>query len=141
VLSVGHPIQQKFLSNITSDQELANLIVGPKFKEKRLNKYKNFHMKIPSALISIQFVLQCLTSFINFSGSAMGTLTIRIDDDLERDLDELAKVQHRTKSDLAREMLRKHIAVERFRELRRKALPLAEAAGYVTDEDVFRDIS
>ena len=71
----------------------------------------------------------------------MGTLTIRIDDELEKDLDLLAKVQHRTKSDLAREMLRKYIAVERFRELRRKALPLAEAAGYVTDEDIFRDIS
>ena len=71
----------------------------------------------------------------------MGTLTIRIDDELENDLDHLAKVQHRTKSDLPREMLRKHIAVEWFRELRRKALPLAEAAGYVTDEDVFRDIS
>ena len=70
-----------------------------------------------------------------------GTLTIRIDDELEKDLDLLAKAQHRTKSDLAREMLRKHIAVERFRELRRKALPLAEAAGYVTDEDIFRDIS
>jgi predicted transcriptional regulator len=78
---------------------------------------------------------------MNFSASTMGTLTIRINDDLERDLDELAKAQHRTKSDLAREILRKHIAVERFRELRRKALPLAEAAGYVTDEDVFRDIS
>jgi predicted transcriptional regulator len=71
----------------------------------------------------------------------MGTLTIRIDDELEKDLDRLAKARHRTKSDLAREMLRKRIAVERFRELRRKALPLAEAAGYVSDEDVFRDIS
>ena len=71
----------------------------------------------------------------------MGTLTIRLDDELERDLDQLAKSQHRTKSDLAREMLRKRIAVERFRALRRKALPLAEAAGYVSDEDVFRDIS
>ena len=38
-------------------------------------------------------------------------------------------------------MLRKNIAVERFRELRCKALPLAEAAGYVADEDIFRDIS
>ena len=38
----------------------------------------------------------------------MGILTIRIDDELENDLDRLAKVQHRTKSDLAREMLRKH---------------------------------
>jgi len=38
-------------------------------------------------------------------------------------------------------MVHKHIAVERFRELRRKALPLAEAAGYVIDEDIFHDIS
>ena len=70
----------------------------------------------------------------------MGTLTIRIDDELENDLEQLAKAQHRTKSDLAREMLRKRIAVEHFRALRHKALPLAEAAGYLTDEDVFRDI-
>lgn len=71
----------------------------------------------------------------------MGILTIRIDDELEKNLDQLAKSQHRTKSDLAREMLRKRIAVERFRELRRKALPLAEAAGYLSDDDIFRDIS
>ena len=71
----------------------------------------------------------------------MGTLTIRIDDEFENDLEQLAKSQHRTKSDLAREMLRKRVAVERFRELRRKALPLAEAAGYLSDDDVFRDIS
>ena len=71
----------------------------------------------------------------------MGTLTIRIDDELEKDLDQLAKALHRTKSQLAREVLRKNIAVERFRQLRRKALPLAEAAGYLTDEDVFHDIS
>lgn len=86
-------------------------------------------------------VLQCNTPTRDTLGIAMGTLTIRLDDELEKDLDELAKGQHRTKSDLAREMLRKRIAVERFRELRRKALPLAEAAGYVTDDDVFRDIS
>jgi predicted transcriptional regulator len=71
----------------------------------------------------------------------MGTLTIRIDDKLEEDLEQLARAQHRTKSDLARDMLRKRIAVERFRELRRKALPLAEAAGYVSDEDIFNEIS
>jgi len=71
----------------------------------------------------------------------MGTLTIRIDDELENSLDELAKRQHRTKSDLAREILRRNVAVERFRELRRRALPLAEAAGYLSDDDIFRDIS
>lgn len=70
----------------------------------------------------------------------MGTLTIRIDEQLEKDLARLASTQHRTKSDLAREMLRTRVAVERFRELRRRALPLAEAAGYLTDEDVFHDL-
>ena len=71
----------------------------------------------------------------------MATLTIRIDDELEEDLEKLAKALNRSKSELAREMLRKRIAIEQFRALRRKALPLAEAAGYVSDEDVFRDVS
>lgn len=71
----------------------------------------------------------------------MGTLTIRIDEQLENDLERIARTQHRTKSELVREMLRKRVAVERFRELRRRALPLAEAAGYVSDEDIFRDVS
>ena len=71
----------------------------------------------------------------------MATLTIRIDKQLENDLERIASTQHRTKSDLAREMLRKRVAVERFRELRRRALPLAEAAGYISDEDVFNDVS
>ncbi len=71
----------------------------------------------------------------------MGTLIIRIDDELERDLDRIAKKQHRTKSDLAREMLRKRIAVEQFRELRRKTLPMVEVTRYLSDEDILRDIS
>jgi predicted transcriptional regulator len=71
----------------------------------------------------------------------MGTLTIRIDDKLDAELEQLARTTQRTKSDLAREMLRRQVAIARFRELRRKAMPFAEAAGYLTDEDVFRDIS
>jgi predicted transcriptional regulator len=71
----------------------------------------------------------------------VGTLTIRIDDKLERDLGRLAKAHRRTKSDLAREMLRKDIALMKFRQLRAKAIPYAEKAGYLTDEDVFRDVS
>ncbi len=71
----------------------------------------------------------------------MSTLTIRIDDKLDAELEQLARITQRTKSDLAREMLRRQVAIARFRELRRKAMPFAEAAGYLTDEDVFRDIS
>lgn len=57
----------------------------------------------------------------------MATLTIRLDSKLERDL--------------ARDALRRQLTVRRFRELRRRAIPYAEAAGYFTDEDFFRDIS
>ncbi len=71
----------------------------------------------------------------------MGTLTIRLDDKLERELARQSKRTGRPKSELAREALRKQLAIQRFRELRRKAMPYAEAAGYLTDEDVFRDVS
>lgn len=71
----------------------------------------------------------------------MATLTMRIDDRMESELTKLAEATHRTKSDLAREMLRRQIAIRRFQDLRAKAVPYAEAAGYLTDEDVFRDAS
>ncbi|MDS4039601.1 MAG: ribbon-helix-helix protein, CopG family [Candidatus Competibacter sp.] len=71
----------------------------------------------------------------------MGTLTIRLDEQLEQDLTRLATRTHRTKSDLAREMLRKHLALAKLRELRGELMPYAEAAGYLTDDDVFQDVS
>ncbi len=71
----------------------------------------------------------------------MGTLTMRIDERMEAELARLAEASHRTKSDLAREMLRRQIAIRRFEALRARAVPYAEAAGYLTDEDVFRDVS
>jgi len=55
---------------------------------------------------------------------------ISTEDELDSELEKLARLQHRTKSDLVRDMLRKRIAVEKFRALRRQALPLAEAAGF-----------
>ncbi len=71
----------------------------------------------------------------------MTTLTIRIDEKLERALDRLAKTTGRSKSELAREALKRQIAVARFRELRGRTLPFAEAQGLLTDEDVFRALS
>ena len=71
----------------------------------------------------------------------MGTLTIRLDEKLERALDRLARSSGRTKSELAREALVREVAIARFRELRRRTLPFAEAQGLLTDEDVFKAIS
>lgn len=71
----------------------------------------------------------------------MATLTMRIDDRMEAELASLAEATHRTRSDLAREMLRRQIAIRRFQTLRAQAVPLAEAVGCATDDDVFRDVS
>lgn len=71
----------------------------------------------------------------------MTTLTMRIDPSMEAALADLAKATHRSKSDLAREMLRRQLAVRGFQALREQAQPHAERAGYLTDEDVFRDVS
>ena len=71
----------------------------------------------------------------------MSTLTVRIDDQLDRRLTELASRSHRSKSDLVREMLRREAALSAFEQARAAVLPLAERAGYLTDEDTFRDFS
>ena len=71
----------------------------------------------------------------------MNTLTLRIDDEMEQQLERMAQSRHSTKSQIVREMLRKHMALARFQDLRAQAMPYAEAAGYLTDEDVFRDVS
>jgi predicted transcriptional regulator len=71
----------------------------------------------------------------------MMTLTIRRDDKLAKALERIAKSTGRTKSEIVREALRSQVAVARFRELRKKSLPFAEAQGLVADEDVHRAVS
>lgn len=71
----------------------------------------------------------------------MTTLTIRLDAKLDKALERIAKRTGRTKSEIARDALRRQVAVSRFRELRLKILPFAEAQGLLTDEDVFRAMS
>ena len=71
----------------------------------------------------------------------MGALTIRLDVKLDRALARLAKRTGRTKSEVAREALRRQLTIQTFRALRRDAMPYAAAAGYLTDEDVFRKVS
>ena len=70
-----------------------------------------------------------------------GTLTIRLDKDLERMLDRLCKRTGQSRSDVVRQAVRREVSLRRFEDLRRRALPFAEARGFLTDEDVFREIS
>ena len=68
-------------------------------------------------------------------------MTIRLDPDLARQLDRLAVATGRSRGDLVRDALRRQIALLQFEQLRRRIVPFAEARGYLTDEDVFRDVS
>ena len=73
--------------------------------------------------------------------SYMSAVTIRLDSKLQRELDRLCHRLGRTRSEVVRDALRRQIALLRFDEGRRRLMPSAEAAGYLTDEDVFRDVS
>jgi predicted transcriptional regulator len=68
-------------------------------------------------------------------------LTVRLDPELERRLEQAAKQSGRTRSEFVREALRRQLALSQFEGLRRRIMPFAEAQGYLTDEDVFRDVS
>ncbi len=68
-------------------------------------------------------------------------LTLRLDLELERDLDALAAATGRSRSEIVREVLRRRVSVLRFEGARRAVLPFAEARGYLADEDVFRGVT
>jgi predicted transcriptional regulator len=68
-------------------------------------------------------------------------LTIRLDRQLERQLDRLAKQSGRSRSEIARDALRRQLTVLQFEQARRQVMPFAEARGYLTDEDIFKAIS
>jgi predicted transcriptional regulator len=68
-------------------------------------------------------------------------LTIRLDRALERQLAQLAKRSGRSRSDIARDALRRQLALLQFEDARRQVMPFAEARGYLTDEDVFHAVS
>jgi len=71
----------------------------------------------------------------------MATLTVRLPEQLRRELERLARQRGRPAGEIVRDSLRRYLAVENFRALRGRALPFAEAQGFLTDEDVFKAVS
>lgn len=69
------------------------------------------------------------------------TLTVRLDVRTRRELARLSRELRRSSSDIVRDAVRRQIALLRFERSRRTLLPLAEAQGILTDEDVFRIVS
>lgn len=69
------------------------------------------------------------------------TLSIRLDAKVQRELSRLSRQLGRSRSDIVRDAVRRQVALLRFERSRRALLPLAEAQGILTDEDVFRIVS
>jgi len=69
------------------------------------------------------------------------TLTIRIDKELEKLLEEASTRSGQSKSELVRQALKRQLSIDSFQQLRKELLPYGEVQGWLTDEDVFRDVS
>jgi predicted transcriptional regulator len=71
----------------------------------------------------------------------MKTLKIRLSSKLDKALTRIARQTGRRKSAVAQDLLKRHLSVVRFRELRAMIRPFAEAQGLLSDEDAFRVVS
>jgi len=69
------------------------------------------------------------------------TLSIRLDEDLERLLNKASRLAGRNRSEVARDALRRQLRLTQFEAIRRRMMPFAEARGFLTDEDVFTQVS
>ena len=69
------------------------------------------------------------------------TLSIRLDDDLDQLLGKASRQTGRSRSEVARDALRRQLRLTQFETIRRRLMPFAEARGFLTDEDVFAKIT
>ena len=68
-------------------------------------------------------------------------LTIRLDDNLEMLWKKAYDFAGRSKSEVVREALRRQLVLTTFEKLRRESIPYAMKAGYMSEEDVFEEVS
>jgi len=68
-------------------------------------------------------------------------LSVSLPKKLAIDLDVLSKETGRNKSDIAKEALAEFLWENRFRRMKKRLSNKAKAAGFVTDDDIFKAIS
>ena len=69
------------------------------------------------------------------------TLSIRLDEDLDRLLGKASRQSGKNRSKMARDALRRQLRLTQFEAIRRRMMPFAEARGFLTDENVFAQVS
>ena len=68
-------------------------------------------------------------------------ITVRLDKSLQKRLESVSKRIGVSRSDIIRDALKRQLAILAFEKHRETAMPFAEARGFLTDEDVFREVS
>ena len=68
-------------------------------------------------------------------------ITIRLDEELDKMLNQVSRKLKRSRSEVVRDSLRRQLSIHIFEALRKTALPFAERKGFLTDEDIFNEIS
>ena len=68
-------------------------------------------------------------------------VTVRLDSDMKPLLEKAVRRSGRTRSEIVRDALRRHLLILQFEQIRNRVMPSAEARGYLLDEDIFNDIS
>jgi len=68
-------------------------------------------------------------------------VSVRLDEELEAMLDRYCAISGKTRSEVIREAARRQLEVFLFESMRQRTMPFAEARGYLTDEDIFNEIS
>jgi metal-responsive CopG/Arc/MetJ family transcriptional regulator len=68
-------------------------------------------------------------------------VTIRLDKEMEQMLNKVCRRSGRNRSEIVRDALRRQLSILLFERLRQHTMPFAEARGYLTDEDVFKEVS
>lgn len=67
------------------------------------------------------------------------TITFQADEKLERSIDEECELSGESRDELLTKIINRQLLRRSFWRLRKKMVPLGKAAGYLSDEDVFRD--
>ena len=87
------------------------------------------------------FVLHWHTAIFHQEVPMSAVLTVRLSEEEARALDRLAQATGKSRSDLVRDALRTQALRETLRLLQEDLGPQARAAGWLTEEDVLRDVS
>jgi len=104
-------------------------------------KHKSLLPALPQGKLTYTIILCYIVLQLRRCSQMKDTITIRLPEKLQKELENVVKAEKTSKSEIIRDAVARYLASRRFQQLRKKVLPFAEAQGLITDEDVFKAIS